>query len=133
MVELYFPDNLLYTPTHEWVRVEGIRAFIGITDYAQSELGDVTYLELPKVGDTVEIGKPFGIIESVKADEELYAPVSGTVIAINEVVMQNPEIVNKDPYGDGWFIAIEISDLVELKGLMSAEAYRRMLEREGRL
>lgn len=133
MVELSFPDDLLYSPTHEWARVEGNRVVVGITDYAQSELGDVTYLEFPKIGDVVEMGKPFGIIESVKADEELYAPVSGTVVAVNQNAVDHPEIVNDDPYGDGWLIAIEMSDPDELKSLMSADAYRQMLEREGRL
>jgi len=129
--QLRFPEELLYSPTHEWVRVEGNRAIIGITDYAQSELGDVTYLELPKVGDTVEAGQPFGVIESVKADEELFAPVSGTVVAVNQNAVDHPEIVNNDPYGDGWLIVVEMSDPNELKGLMTAEQYRQMLEREG--
>jgi len=129
--QLRFPEELLYSPTHEWVRVEGNRAIIGITDYAQSELGDVTYLELPKVGDTVEAGQPFGVIESVKADEELFAPVSGTVVAVNQNAVDHPEIVNNDPYGDGWLIVVEMNDPNELKGLMTAEQYRQMLEREG--
>ncbi|MFN3422981.1 MAG: glycine cleavage system protein GcvH [Armatimonadota bacterium] len=128
-----FPEELLYSPTHEWVRLEGNRAVIGITDYAQSELGDITYLELPKVGDTVEVGQPFGVIESVKADEELFAPVSGTVIAVNQNAIDNPEIINDDPYGEGWLIAVEMSDPDELKALMGAEQYRSMLEQEGRL
>ena len=129
--QLRFPEELLYSPTHEWVRFEGNRAIIGITDYAQSELGDVTYLELPKVGDTVEAGQPFGVIESVKADEELFAPVSGTVVAVNQNAVDHPEIVNNDPYGDGWLIFVEMNDPKELKGLMTAEQYRQMLEREG--
>jgi glycine cleavage system H protein len=129
--QLRFPEELLYSPTHEWVRVEGNRAIIGITDYAQSELGDVTYLELPKVGDTVEAGQPFCIIESVKADEELFAPVSGTVAAVNQNAVDHPEIVNEDPYGEGWLIVVEMSDPDELKSLMTAEQYRQMLEREG--
>ncbi|MCS7185588.1 MAG: glycine cleavage system protein GcvH [Armatimonadetes bacterium] len=128
-----FPEELLYSPTHEWVRVEGNRAVIGITDYAQSELGDITYLDLPKVGETVEAGQPFGVIESVKADEELFAPVSGTVVAVNQNAVEHPEVVNNDPYGEGWFIAIEMSNSDELKTLMSAEQYRRMLEQEGRI
>ncbi len=131
MTALRFPEELRYSPTHEWVRVEGNRAIIGITDYAQSELGDITYLELPKVGDTVEAGQPFGVIESVKADEELFAPVSGTVVAVNQEAIDNPEIVNADPYGKGWLIAVEIQDEGELRGLMTAEQYRQMLEREG--
>ncbi len=131
MTALRFPEELRYSPTHEWVRVEGNRVVIGITDYAQSELGDITYLELPKVGDTVEAGQPFGVIESVKADEELFAPVSGTVVAVNQEAIDNPEIVNADPYGKGWLIAVEIQDEGELRGLMTAEQYRQMLEREG--
>jgi glycine cleavage system H protein len=131
LAELRFPDELRYSPTHEWVRVEGNRAIIGITDYAQSELGDVTYLELPKVGDTVEAGQPFGVIESVKADEELFAPVSGTVVAVNQNAVDHPEIVNEDPYGEGWLIVVEMSDPDELKSLMTAQQYRQMLEREG--
>lgn len=133
MVQLRFPEKLLYSPTHEWVWVEGNSAVIGITDYAQSELGDVTYLELPKVGYTIEAGQPFGIIESVKADEELFAPVSGKVIAVNKNAIDHPEVVNDDPYGEGWFIAIDMSNPDELKTLMSAEQYRRMLEQEGRI
>ncbi|MCS7265069.1 MAG: glycine cleavage system protein GcvH [Armatimonadetes bacterium] len=130
---LKFPEELLYSPTHEWVRLENNCAVIGITDYAQSELGDITYLELPKVGDTVEASQPFGIIESVKADEELFAPLSGLVIAVNQNAVDHPEIVNDDPYGEGWLIAIEVKDLNEIKTLMSAEQYRRMLEQEGRI
>ncbi len=129
--QLKFPEELLYSPTHEWVRVEGNRAFIGITDYAQSELGDITYLELPKVGNQVEAGQPFGIIESVKADEELFAPISGTVVDVNQNAVDHPEIVNNDPYGEGWLIVVEVNDTSELKGLMTAKQYRQMLEREG--
>jgi len=131
--QLRFPEELLYSPTHEWVRVEGNRAVIGVTDYAQNELGDVTYLELPNVGDSVEAGQPFGVIESVKADEELFAPVSGTVVAVNQNAVDHPEVVNSDPYGEGWLIVVEMSNPDELKTLMSAEQYRRMLEQEGRI
>ncbi len=133
MEQLRFPEELLYSPTHEWVRQEGNRAVIGITDYAQSELGDITYLELPKVGDTVEAGQPFGVIESVKADEELFAPVSGTVVAVNQNAVDHPETINDDPYGDGWLIVVEMNDPDELKSLMNAKQYRSMLEQEGRL
>lgn len=131
MEQLKFPDELLYSPTHEWARVEGNRVVIGITDYAQNELGDLTYIELPKPGETVEAGQPFGVIESVKADEELFAPVSGTVIAINQDIIDHPEIINDDPYGKGWLIIVEMKDPNELKGLMTAQQYREMLEREG--
>ncbi len=133
MEQLRFPEELLYSPTHEWVRREGNRAFIGITDYAQNELGDITYLELPGVGYTVEAGQPFGIIESVKADEELFAPVSGTIAAVNQNAIDHPEIINNDPYDDGWLIVVEMSDPDELKTLMNAKQYRSMLEQEGRL
>lgn len=133
MEQLRFPEELLYSPTHEWVRREGNRAFIGITDYAQNELGDITYLELPGVGDTVEAGQPFGIIESVKADEELFAPVSGTIAAVNQNAIEHPEIINNGPYGDGWLIVVEMSNPDELKTLMNAKQYRSMLEQEGRL
>ncbi|MGQ9727883.1 MAG: glycine cleavage system protein GcvH [Candidatus Fervidibacter sp.] len=131
MTELRFPEDLRYSPTHEWVRVEGNRAIVGITDYAQSELGDITYLELPKVGDRMEAGQPFGVIESVKADEELFAPVSGTIAAVNQNAVDHPEILNDDPYGEGWLVVVEISNTDELKTLMTAEQYRRMLEKEG--
>lgn len=131
MTELRFPEDLRYSPTHEWVRVEGNRAVIGITDYAQSELGDITYLELPKVGDRVEAGQPFGVIESVKADEELFAPVSGTIAAVNQNAIDHPEILNGDPYGEGWLVVVEMNNPDELKTLMTAEQYRQMLEKEG--
>lgn len=131
MTELRFPEDLRYSTTHEWVRVEGSQAIIGITDYAQSELGDITYLELPKVGDRVEAGQPFGVIESVKADEELFAPVSGTIAAVNQNAVDHPEILNDDPYGEGWLVVIEMSNLDELKTLMTAEQYKQMLEKEG--
>ncbi len=133
MEQLKFPEELFYSSTHEWVRVEGNRAVIGVTDYAQSELGDVTYLELPEIGDTVEAGQPFGVIESVKADEELFAPVSGTVVDVNQNAIDHPEVVNDDPYGEGWLIVVEMSNPNELKTLMNAEQYRHMLEQEGQI
>ncbi len=128
-----FPEELLYTPTHEWGRRDGNLLIVGITDYAQTELGDITYLELQPVGRFVEAGQSFGVIESVKADAELYAPVSGTVFQINEALTDHPEKINQDPYGEGWIIVLEISDPEQLKSLLSAEAYRRMLEEEGRI
>ncbi len=131
LVPLRFPEDLLYSPTHEWVRVDGNRVTIGITDYAQSELGDITYLQLPQAGDTVEAGQPFGVIESVKADEELFSPVSGTVVEVNQEAIDNPELINADPYSKGWLIVVEVSDEEALRGLMTAEQYRQMLEREG--
>ncbi len=117
------PSNLKYTEDHEWVKLDGDVATIGITDYAQSELGDVVFLELPETGDEFGQGDTMGSIEAVKTVADLYAPVSGTVEEINEALDDAPENVNKDPYGDGWFMKIKVSDKTELDGLMDAEAY----------
>jgi glycine cleavage system H protein len=132
-VELRFPEELLYSPTHEWVKVEGNTVTIGITDFAQREMGELTYVELPDVGEYVDAGQPFCVIESIKASEEICSPVSGTVVKVNESLLDNPEIVNKDPYGDGWLIVLEMSSPDELKGLLSAQAYVEMLKKEGRI
>jgi len=132
-VELRFPEDLLYSPTHEWVKVEQNMATIGITDFAQREMGELTYIELPDVGEHIDAGQPFCVIESTKASEEIYSPLSGTVVKVNEGLVDNPEIVNKDPYGEGWLIVLEISSPDELKGLLSAHAYVDMLRREGRI
>ncbi|MCS7252562.1 MAG: glycine cleavage system protein GcvH [Armatimonadota bacterium] len=128
-----FPDGLLYSPTHEWVRVEGNFATIGITDFAQREMGELTYIELPDVGDHVEAGQPFGVMDSVKASEELYSPVSGTVVKVNNQLVDNPGLVNQDPYGDGWLIVVEMPSPDEVRGLLTAQSYVEMLRREGRL
>lgn len=132
-MELSFPEGLLYSPTHEWVRVEGNMATIGITDFAQREMGELTYIELPDVGEHVEAGQPFGVMESVKASEEIYSPVSGKVVKVNEQLLDHPELVNQDPYGKGWLITVEMPSADEVKGLLSAQSYVRMLEQEGRL
>ena len=117
------PAELKYTEEHEWVRVEGNLATVGITDFAQCELGDIVFVELPKVGDTVTKGESFGNVESVKTVSELYAPVSGKVVKVNEALEEAPEKINESPYGDGWMIVVEISDPEELNRLWSAEKY----------
>ncbi|MCY1077061.1 glycine cleavage system protein GcvH [Archangium lansingense] len=124
------PSDLKYTKDHEWVRVSGKSAVVGITDYAQRTLGDVVYVELPKVGDTFEASAPFGSIESVKAVSEAYAPLSGKVAKVNEELTASPEMINEDPYGDGWIIELELSDSKQLDGLLSAAQYEAYLKEE---
>lgn len=119
-----FPDDLKYTTEHEWVLVEGEIATVGITDFAQDRLGDITYVELPAVGDAVAKGDPFAVVESVKAVSDVYAPVSGTVEEINDDLPESPQMLNEDPYGDGWMVRIRMSDPEELEDLMDVEAYR---------
>jgi glycine cleavage system H protein len=117
------PEGLKYSKEHEWVLVEGKSATIGITEYAQEELGDIVYVELPEVGEKVVKDDPFGAVESVKAVSDVYAPVSGAVLEVNDVLPDNPETINDDPYGDGWMIRVELSDMDDLKDLMDAEEY----------
>jgi glycine cleavage system H protein len=114
--------------SHEWVRVEGDEGVIGISDYAQSELNDVVYVELPEVGDALEKGKEFGTVESVKAASEMYAPVSGEVIAVNEELEDSPELVNQDPFGAGWMMRVRLMAPGELEELLDAEAYKATVE-----
>jgi glycine cleavage system H protein len=123
-----FDPTCRYQDTHEWIRVEGDEAVIGISDYAQSELNDVVYVELPEVGDALEKGDEFGSVESVKASSELYAPASGEVIAINEALEDSPELVNQDAFGKGWMIRIHLMDPSELEDLLDADAYRSQVE-----
>lgn len=117
------PKDLRYTKTHEWVRVEGDVATIGITDYAQNELGDITYLELPEVGSQVTQNEPLGVIESVKAASDIYAPVSGEVIERNERVIESPDLVNRSPYDEAWLIKVKVTNPSELEALMDADEY----------
>ena len=124
------PEELKYTEEHEWVMVEGDLAMIGITDFAQDALGDVVFVELPAVGTEVTTGKAFGVVESVKAVSDVYAPVSGTVEEINEELPDAPEIINTSPYGDGWMIKIRMSNPGELDGLMDAAVYQAHLAEE---
>lgn len=117
------PTNLKYSEEHEWVKVEGNQATIGITDFAQSELGDIVFVELPKVGDEIQFNEPFGSVESVKTVSELYAPVSGKVVKVNDELEGSPENVNSAPYEAGWMIVVEMSDSSELDKLWSADKY----------
>lgn len=121
------PAELRYASSHEWVRAEGGRATIGITDHAQHELGDVVYLDLPKVGQTFRAGATFGTVESVKAVSDLYAPVSGEVVEVNEALADAPEGINIDPYSEGWMMVLQMSDPSELDALLDAAAYEATL------
>lgn len=122
-----FPDDLLYTNEDEWIRVDGGEATVGITDFAQDQLSDIVYLQLPDVGSTFTRKEPFGEIESVKAISDLRAPVSGEVTATNDGLMDSPELVNASPYVDGWLIRLRLTDPAELDGLMGAAEYRSQL------
>lgn len=121
------PVELKYTKEHEWIRVEGDEAFVGITDYAQSQLGDIVFVECETVGDNLEAGDTFGTVEAVKTVSDLFLPVGGEVLEFNEELEGEPELVNKDPYGKGWIVKIKIADESELEGLLSAEAYEALL------
>ncbi|HFB68080.1 MAG TPA: glycine cleavage system protein GcvH [Calditrichae bacterium] len=121
------PADLKYSKDHEWARIEGDVAVVGITDYAQNELGDIVYVELPEVGIQVEQGKTFGTIEAVKAVSDLFAPVSGEVVEVNEKLNDSPELVNQDPYGEGWMIKIKMSNPDEVNNLLSKEDYEALL------
>ena len=124
------PEDNRYAKSHEYVHAEGETGTIGITDYAQKELGDVVFVELPQVGTQLEAGDELGSIESVKAVSELFSPVSGEVIEINEALADKPDLVNTDPWGDGWIIRIRMSDPTELDALMTAEEYEEFIEKE---
>jgi glycine cleavage system H protein len=121
---MHTPENLRYAKTHEWARIEGDRATVGITDFAQHELGDVVYLDLPKVGQTFRAGAAFGTVESVKAVSDLYAPLSGEVVEINEPLMDAPEGINNSPYDTGWMLVLKMSDPAEADTLMDSAAYQ---------
>lgn len=117
------PKSLLYTEDHEWVEIKGQVGRVGITAFAQDQLGDIVFVELPKVGASVKAGAPFGVVESVKSMSDLNAPVSGQVLAVNGVLADHPEQVNQDPYGEGWMIEVELADAAEVDALIGAEAY----------
>lgn len=121
------PENLKYTKDHEWVRVEGDVAVVGVTDYAQSQLGDIVYVEIETEGDELDKEEVFGTIEAVKTVSDMYMPISGEVIEVNESLENAPEAVNKDPYGDGWMIKVKIADESQLEELLSAEAYKELI------
>ncbi|MBO4690321.1 MAG: glycine cleavage system protein GcvH [Paludibacteraceae bacterium] len=122
-----FPENIRYTSEHEWIRVEGNEAYVGITDYAQSELGEIVFIDVPTLGEIVAQGGVFGSVEAVKTVSDLNMPVSGEVLAINEALDAQPELVNNDPYGEGWIIRISVKDASELDKLMDAAAYQASL------
>lgn len=124
------PKELRYSEEHEWVKTEGEQVRIGITDFAQSELGDIVFVELPEVGDEVTADEPFGSVESVKTVSELYAPISGKVVAVNEDLSDSPEFVNESPYEKAWMIVVEPSDSAELENLMTAEQYEEMVKED---
>lgn len=125
-----FPKDLKYTKEHEWVKVEGNIATVGITDYAQDSLGDVVYVELPQEGASVTKNEPFGVVESVKAVSDLYSPLTGNVAEVNDAIVDSPEAINEDPYGDAWLIKVEVGSEGELGDLLSADEYQKFIEEE---
>lgn len=122
-----FPDNLRYTKDHEWIRLEGDEAFIGITDFAQHELGDIVYVEVETIGQQLNAGDVFGTVEAVKTVSDLYLPVSGTITELNSKLNANPELVNNDPYGDGWMVKMKVSNVSDVDSLMNAESYQGLV------
>jgi len=127
--ELQYPDDLKYNEEHSWLKVEGNKGRAGITDYAQDQLTDILFLELPEVGDQVKYMEPFGIVESAKSTNDLFSPVSGQVIEVNQPLTKRPGTINRDPYGEGWMIVIDMSNPEELDSLIPAEEYREFLEK----
>ncbi|MED0825659.1 glycine cleavage system protein GcvH [Bacillus pacificus] len=124
------PNNLRYSEEHEWVKTEGNEVVIGITHFAQSELGDIVFVELPEVGATIEADEPFGSVESVKTVSELYAPVSGKVVAVNEELSDQPELVNESPYEGAWMVKVELSDASQVEKLLTADKYAEMTNQD---
>lgn len=121
------PENLLYTKDHEWLRIEGDTGYVGITDFAQSELGDIVFVEIETKGETLPKGESFGTIEAVKTVSDMFMPVAGEILEVNPALEESPEVVNKDPYGKGWMVKIKISDPAETKTLMDAKKYQGIL------
>jgi glycine cleavage system H protein len=122
-----FPENLKYTKDHEWVRVEGDEAYVGVTDFAQGELGDIVYIDIDSEGETLEQEEIFGSVEAVKTVSDLFMPLSGTILEFNSILEDESELVNTDPYGDGWMIKIKLSDLSQLSDLMDSDAYKALV------
>jgi len=122
------PENLKYTKDHEWVRVEGDEAYVGITDYAQGELGDIVFIEIETEGEELAKEEVFGTIEAVKTVSDMFMPIGGEVVEVNDKLEDSPEVVNKDPYGEGWLIKIKLTDTAELDELLDAAAYKGLLE-----
>ena len=127
MAQSNVPEGLLYSKEHEWVRVEGDVATVGITDYAQASLGDIVYVELPRVGATLSASSSIGVVESVKAVSDVYTPVSGEVVGINDGLEGDPAAVNRDPYGDGWFYRVRLSDVSQTNDLLSPQQYEQLI------
>lgn len=121
-------DNLLYTEDHEWIKVDGDVALVGVTDFAQSELGDVVFVEVETEGETLDKGETFGTIEAVKTVSDLFLPVGGEIVEFNEKLADEPELINKDPYGDGWIVKVKVADVAELDTLLKPEAYKGIVE-----
>ena len=121
------PEELIYSETHEWIKIDGKVATVGLTDHAQSELGDIVYLELPGVGVEVKAGGEFGVVESVMAASDLYAPLSGKVVAVNDAATQDPALVNRDCYGEGWLVKVELKDPSEVENLKTAAEYKEFI------
>ncbi len=128
---MQFPTDLKYSKEHEWVRISGRRAVVGITDFAQSQLGDIVFVELPAVGATITAGKRFSVVESVKAVSDIFAPLGGTVVEVNEALNDAPETVNQDPFGKGWIAVIEMAEGTGAEGLMDSEAYAALVAKGG--
>jgi glycine cleavage system H protein len=126
-----YPEDLKYTSEHEWARAEDGRVRVGITDFAQDALGDVVYVDIPEEGTEVQAGEAFGEVESTKSVSDLFSPVSGQVVERNPRLADTPELINQDPYGEGWIIAVEMTDPSQVEGLMDAPAYRRLVEESG--
>jgi glycine cleavage system H protein len=124
------PKDLKYTQEHEWIRIDGKKAVVGITEFAQEQLGDIVFVELPKVGSEIEQESPFGVVESVKTVSDLYAPVSGKVTAVNKDLETNPEKVNNEPYGGGWVVEIELSNEKDIESLLDVDAYIEQCQKE---
>jgi glycine cleavage system H protein len=124
------PKDLKYTQEHEWIRIDGKKAVVGITEFAQEQLGDIVFVELPEVGSEIEQENPFGVVESVKTVSDLYAPVSGKVTAINKDLETNPEKVNSEPYGGGWIVEIELSNEKDIESLLDTDAYTEQCQKE---
>jgi glycine cleavage system H protein len=122
------PGNLKYTKDHEWIRIENNEACVGITDYAQGELGDIVFIEIETLGEHLEQGEVFGTVEAVKTVSDLFMPASGKIVKVNDKLEEKPDLVNKDPYGEGWLIKLEVDDINQVNSLLDAEAYKKMTE-----
>jgi glycine cleavage system H protein len=128
LTDLIFPDDIHYAQSHEWAKTEGDRVKVGITDYAQDQLGDIVFVELPEVGETFEKGAEFGTVESVKAVSELFMPIGGEIVSVNTALEDSPEFVNNSPFSDGWMIEVKPDDRAELDSLMTKDAYLKTLK-----